>query len=85
MTHLDDLRDHAQERANWQPGDPKAACRDRTAFGTPKPADHANCGGNRCGCDCHRPTDRERHLWQQIADELDAYLGDDDDGQETLL
>ena len=84
MSDLDDLRDHARERLAWQPGDARAACKERTSFGTPKLADHANCGGNRCGCDCHRPTDRERHLWQQIADEIDAYLGDED-GQETLL
>lgn len=86
MNELDRLRDHAQERANWQPGEARAACKERTAFGTPKPADHVNCGGNRCGCDCHRPTDAERHLWRQIAGEIDDYLdGAADDGQEALL
>lgn len=86
MTHLDRLRDHAQERANWQAGDPKAACRDRTAFGTPKPADHTNCGGGSCGCRCHQPTPAERALWQQIAGEIDDYIdGAADDGQEALL
>ena len=30
------------------------------------------------------PTDAERALWQQIADEIDVYLAPDD-GQETLL
>lgn len=72
MSDLTRLRDHATERANWQPGDLKAACKDRTSFGTPKPADHANCGG--CGCRCHEPTDAERHLWRQIAGEIDTYL-----------
>lgn len=83
MSDLTDLRDHARARADWQSGDLRAACKERTAFGTPKAADHANCGG--CGCDCHRPTDRERAMWQQIADEIDGYLGSDNEGQETLL
>lgn len=62
----------AHQRANWQPGTVRVACRDTTIFGAPKPADHTNCGG--CGCDCHAPTDQERALWRQIADEIDAYL-----------
>lgn len=74
MSDLADLRDHARARADWQPGEKRAACKERTAFGMPKPADHANCGGHRCGCDCHRPTMKERVMWQQIADEIDAYL-----------
>ena len=74
MSDLTQLRDHARERATWQPGEPKAACRDRTSFGTPKPPDHANCGGGRCGCRCHEPTEAERHLWRQIAGEIEDYL-----------
>ena len=74
MSDLTQLRDHARERADWQPGDPKAACKDRTSFGTPKPADHVNCGGGRCGCRCHEPTEAERHLWRQIAGEIEDYL-----------
>ena len=73
MSDLTNLRDHARARADWQPGDLRAACRERTSFGTPKPADHANCGG--CGCTCHQPSDYERAMWRQIADEVDAYLG----------
>lgn len=72
MSDLTDLRNHARERANWQAGDLRAACRDRTTFGTPKPADHTNCGG--CGCTCHKPSDYERAMWLQIADEIDGYL-----------
>lgn len=79
MSDLTDLRDHAQARAAWQPGPLRAACSGKTAFGTPKPPDHANCGGHRCGCRCHQPTDSERRMWARIADEIDTYLGDDDD------
>ena len=80
MSDLTSLRDHARARADWSSGDDlRAACRERTAFGTAKPADHANCGGHRCGCGCHRPTDRERQMWRQIADEIDAYLAPDDE------
>jgi len=80
VSDLTSLRDHARARAEWRSGDDlRAACRERTAFGTPKPPDHANCGGQRCGCDCHRPTDQERLMWQQIADEIDAYLAPDDE------
>lgn len=74
MSDLTAFRDHARARAAWQPGTPRLACAERTAFGTTKPADHANCGGHRCGCDCHRPTDRERAMWVALADEIDAYL-----------
>lgn len=80
MSDLTDLRDHARERANWQPGPRRMACGDHTVFGTPKPPDHANCGGHDCGCDCHRPTTKERQMWTQIADEIDAYLTPDDEG-----
>ena len=83
MSDLTDLRDYARARADWRPGIPRAACRDRTAFGSPKLADHRNCGG--CGCDCHAPTDSERAMWHQIAEEIDGYLGADDDGQGALL
>lgn len=77
-TDLERFRDHARERADWQPGEPKAACRDRTAFGTPKPVDHVNCGGGPCGCSCHAPSDAERRLWEQLATEIDRYLTPDD-------
>ena len=73
-TDLERFRDHARERADWQPGEPRPACRDRTSFGTPKPPDHVNCGGGRCGCTCHAPTDAERALWVQLAGEIDRYL-----------
>ena len=74
QTDLTRFRDHARERADWQPGPPKAACRDRPVFGTPKPADHTNCGGGRCGCACHAPTDAERELWELLAGEIDRHL-----------
>lgn len=84
MSELEHLRDHARERLAWQPGPPRIACKDTTIFGSPKPADHANCGGHRCGCECHRPADRERHLWTQIADEIDTYLTPNDDGPDLF-
>jgi hypothetical protein len=74
MTYLTEFRDHCRERASWQPGDLRAACRDRTAFGSPKPPDHVNCGGHKCGCDCHAPTGADRELFTRLADEIDAYL-----------
>lgn len=80
MSDLTDLRDHARERANWQPGPPGVACRERTTFGSPKPPDHEHCGGHNCGCECHRPTAKECQMWTQITDEIDAYLAPDDDG-----
>jgi hypothetical protein len=77
-SELERFRDHCRERADWRAGEPRVACRERTSFGTPKPADHANCGGGDCGCTCHEPTDRERALFRQLADEIDAYLSHDD-------
>lgn len=75
MSDLRDLHAHALQRATWQPSDTlRAACQDRTVFGTPKPPDHVNCGGHRCGCECHRPTPRERALWRAICDAIDDYL-----------
>lgn len=73
-TDLERFRDHARHCADWQPGDLAAACKERTAFGTPKPADHANCGRGWCGCPCHAPTDAERALWGRLADEVDRWL-----------
>lgn len=79
MSELTDLRDHARERLAWTPDLPmRLACKERTIFGSPKPADHANCGGN-CGCACHEPTAKERRLWTQIADEIDTYLAPDNE------
>jgi hypothetical protein len=80
VSELTTFRDHARARADWQPGTARAACRERTAFGTSKPADHANCGGGDCGCACHQPTDRERAMWKALADEIDDYLSADDEG-----
>jgi hypothetical protein len=85
MTDLTAFRDHCRQRADWQSGDLRAACRERTAFGTPKPPDHANCGGHRCGCRCHEPTPRERALFQQLADEIDAYLQGDESAEDEPL
>ena len=80
MSELTEFRDHARERADWRPGEPRLACKDRTIFGHPKQADHANCGGgHKCGCDCHRPTDADRALFARLANEIDAYLSNDDE------
>jgi hypothetical protein len=81
VSDLTEFRDHARERGGWQPGELRAACKDLTVFGSPKPADHRNCGGHLCGCDCHRPTDAERVLWVRLADEIDEYLTNDHDDQ----
>lgn len=83
MSELERFRDHCRERAAWAPGTPRAACRERTAFGTPKPPDHANCGG--CGCDCHAPRADERALFTQLADEIDAYLAGADESADAGL
>lgn len=84
MSELEQLRDHARERLAWNPGPPRAACSERTPLRTPKPPDHVNCGGHRCGCECHRPSDRERHLWTQIANEIDAHLSPDNEGPDLF-
>ena len=81
MSDLTEFRDHCRERADWLPGPCRVACREATIFDTPKPADHVNCGGARCGCYCHAPTDRERDLFARLADEIDAYLTTDHDDQ----
>jgi hypothetical protein len=86
MSELETLRKHALERARWEPASGlRAACLEHTSFGTPKPADHANCGGHRCGCYCHRPTDKERKMWRQIADEITAYLAPGEEGHARLF
>jgi hypothetical protein len=84
-TELTRFADYASERAGWQQGPPRAACREASFFGEQLPASHTLCSGVRCGCACHEPTDSDRALWKRLADEITAYLGDDDDGQETLL
>lgn len=42
-----------------------------------------------CACACHPrhpgPTDAERALWTQIADEIDAYLSNEEGQEESLL
>lgn len=79
--------EYARERANWRPtSSRRAPCADHTAFGMQKPLDCANCAG--CGHLCHQPTSRERELWQKLAAEIEAYLGDDDTdrlAQDTLF
>lgn len=80
MSDLIEFHNHARARADWQPGDKRAACKTTTASGKhSKPADHANCGGHQCGCECHAPSDAERQLWRTLAGEIDAYLSDDED------
>lgn len=74
MSELTTFAAYCRQRAEWRPGTPRLACRERTIFGTPKPADHANCGGHDCGCDCHAPSDRDRALFRQLADEIDDHL-----------
>lgn len=76
-SELERFRDYARERADWQAGEPRQACKETTIFGAPKPADHANCGG--CGCMCHAPTDADRALFARLADEIDGYLARDPD------
>ena len=75
------FRDFARERANWQPGAMRAACKDTTPMGRAKEPDHTNCGGNKCGCPCHAPTDREREWFRRLADEIDAFLTRDEGGE----
>lgn len=78
------LLDHARARAAWEPGKPSWACKDwnSSIFSEPANHDHKFCHG--CGCECHRPSDRDRQLWTRIADEIDGYLAGPSD-QEALL
>ncbi|MBA3782855.1 MAG: hypothetical protein H0X12_13515 [Nocardioides sp.] len=78
MSDLTAFRDHCRVRAEWRSGEPRAPCREQTAFGSPKPADHTNCGGYQCGCLCHEPAPRDRALFRRLADEIDAYLAEGD-------
>lgn len=68
------FRDYCRERADWQAGQLRLACKNATAFGTPKAPDHVNCGSGGCGCSCHAPTDHDRELFRKLADEIDAFL-----------
>jgi len=85
VSELTAFRDYARERAEWQPGAMRAACLDRTVLGTPKPADHANCGGYQCGCRCHEPKPADRALFARLADEIDAYLSSEAGDDEPLF
>lgn len=78
-------RNHARERANWQPGRAKWPCvqLDRW-FSNPLPPRHNDCPGQGCGCDCHAVTGADRELWRRLADEIDSYLAGPGE-QETLL
>lgn len=59
---------YARERAEWPQSDrPLPIC-------SGKHPSHATCSGNLCGCECHRPTDAERALFAQLADEIDSYV-----------
>lgn len=86
------LRDHARERANWQPGRAKWPCVQLDSwfsnpgrwFSNPGPPRHNDCPGQGCGCGCHAVTDAERELWRRLADEIDNYLAGPGE-QETLL
>ena len=85
MSELETFRDHCRKRVDWQRGEPRLACKDRTIFGAPKPPDHANCGGHECRCRCHEPSDRDRELFRRLADEIDAYLSDGDEAGPDLF
>lgn len=78
MSDLTTLRDHARSRADWRPGDARDYCQSnrwRIVGGERHPEPwHEGCHSDRCGCECHRPTDAERRLWMQIATELDGYF-----------
>lgn len=89
MGDLEQARDHARAMAAWA-GDPRDRsvwrngwCVDFPDFPTRNP--HSRCdgigsrlNGAPCCCDCHPrdpgPTDTERALWTQLADEIDAHL-----------
>ena len=80
---LTELRDHARDQAVWV--DPRTTspwvsiwCRRDLDEIKPK---HDACAGVMmppCSCRCHPikpgPSDDERALWTQIADEIDAFL-----------
>lgn len=92
MSDLTATRDHARKMAAWvDPRDTDSPhrsgyCRD---MARDLPAEHEKCSGvlpgawGLCNCPCHPrdpgPTDAERALWTQIADEIDAYLSGPDD------
>ncbi|MCL2611964.1 MAG: hypothetical protein FWD95_01890 [Nocardioidaceae bacterium] len=84
MSDLEATRDHARRMADPNPSsgiDRGPWCR--------RPADHQRCAEvaprGICGCECHEwnqpPSAKERALWTQIADELDAYLAPEDEGE----
>ena len=69
MSDLTDARDHAQGLAHGA---------HRTGCFTRVPHNH-RCRSPRCPgaphlCDCEPPDTAERRMWQNIADELNAYL-----------
>lgn len=90
MTELEGFRDHARRMARTtkvvRPRRLGQACK-----GLMPPHHQCTEVPEACGCKCHDadrtvPTKRERALWQQLADEIDAYLADGhDQGDEQLF
>jgi len=85
VSDLTATRDHARQMAAKQPpARPEKVSRTCAAL------KHADCwrDASLCGCGCHdepMPTDAERRLWIQIADEIDAYLGQISEAQTDLF
>lgn len=68
-------RDWARSRIAWKPGRPAIRCRQLGGWiSTPLPPQHDLCDNPQCGCDCHQVSEKDRQIWRQIADEIDAYL-----------
>lgn len=85
MSDLEQARDHARTMAA-RTVDPRDRSRALSLACNPavyyEPR-HGECGNDWCRCACHPrhvPSDAERALWAQIADEIDAYLAPVEDG-----
>lgn len=79
MTDLERFRDYARAMSRFTPGKRSDKCagnHNPWTVTTHRKPDHEACPGTSsgCRCSCHHPSKRERALWKQLADEVDAYL-----------
>lgn len=72
---LERFRDYCRKRTEPYDGATMSAPCRGTVFGArARGPQHGWCGSDTCRCQCHAPTTAELALWQQLANELDAWL-----------
>jgi len=94
-SELERQRDFARSEAERtdprRPQSHSRECRQAKRGEVPLVRHRCTRGPERCACECHDehraapPSDEERELWTQIADELDTYLAGDGSVQLDLI